>query len=407
MNKDYPALKWQLNTLTKNVGRNLIADLIADTAKSGYRAQGLPYDIKLDGVTKTYYPTYTKTENGVTVTYNTMSDLFTLNGTPTATGTIEILSGTNPEAKNVYFSAYYVGGNAMGCSATVYTSTISRTSSTHALKSLSAGERIEVFASVNPNVPVQFDNYKFHASMDYALNVITSSDTNVDLHSTYSGLGTPTKEGYKFLGWYTVRAKGAAIYDGSTVANFGTPSFDDTLDRDVDIYAHWDPISYTVRYNGNGSTGGSTGKTVHIYDEAKNLAENGFYRKFDVNLDYCNGRETETLTATSSFLGWATSENGNKVYEDKQSVKNLTAEDGKIIDLYAKWAADSSVELPTPTMTGYTFDGWYTSDGTKVSQTFTPTAPTNLTAHWTPITYTVSYNGNGATSGETASSSHT
>ena len=406
VNNDYPALKWQLNTLTKNVGRNLIADLIADTAKSGYRAQGLPYDIKLDGVTKTYYPTYTKTENGVKVTYNTMSDLFTLSGTPTATGKFEILSGTNPEAKNVYFSAYYVGGNAMGCSATVYTSTISRTSSTHALKSLSTGERVEIFATVNPNVPVQFDNYKFHASMDYVNNVTATSGALIDLHSTCSGLGTPTKEGYKFLGWYTVRAKGDAIYDGSTVVNSGMPSFDDTLDRDVDIYAHWDPISYTVRYNGNGSTGGSTGNSVHIYDEAKNLAANGFYRKFDVNLDYCNGRETETLTATSSFLGWATSENGNKVYEDKQSVKNLTAEDGKIIDLYAKWA-DSSVELPTPTRTGYTFDGWYTSDGTKVSQTFTPTAPTKLTAHWTPITYTVSYNGNGATSGETASSSHT
>ena len=406
VNNDYPALKWQLNTLTKNVGRNLIADLIADTAKSGYRAQGLPYDIKLDGVTKTYYPTYTKTENGVKVTYNTMSDLFTLSGTPTATGKFEILSGTNPEAKNVYFSAYYVGGNAMGCSATVYTSTISRTSSTHALKALSTGERVEIFATVNPNVPVQFDNYKFHASMDYANNVTATSGALIDLHSTSSGLGTPTKEGYKFLGWYTVRAKGDAITDGSTAVSLGTPSFDDTLDRDVDIYAHWDPISYTVRYNGNGSTGGSTGNSVHIYDEAKNLAANGFYRKIDVNLDYCNGRETETLTATSSFLGWATSENGNKVYEDKQSVKNLTAEDGKIIDLYAKWA-DSSVELPTPTRTGYTFDGWYTSDGTKVSQTFTPTAPTKLTAHWTPITYTVSYNGNGATSGETASSSHT
>ena len=406
VNNDYPALKWQLNTLTKNVGRNLIADLIADTAKSGYRAQGLPYDIKLDGVTKTYYPTYTKTENGVTVTYNTMSDLFTLSGKPTATGKFEILSVTNPEAKNVYFSAYYVGGNAMGCSATVYTSTISRTSSAHALKALSTGERVEIFATVNPNVPVQFDNYKFHASMDYVNNVTATSGALIDLHSTCSGLGTPTKEGYKFLGWYTVRAKGDAITDGSTAVSLGTPSFDDTLDRDVDIYAHWDPISYTVRYNGNGSTGGSTGNSVHIYDEAKNLAANGFYRKIDVNLDYCNGRETETLTATSEFLGWATSENGNKVYEDKQSVKNLTAEDGKIIDLYAKWA-DSSVELPTPTRTGYTFDGWYTSDGTKVSQTFTPTAATKLTAHWTPITYTVSYNGNGATSGETASSSHT
>ena len=407
VNNDYPALKWQLNTLTKNVGRNLIADLIADTAKSGYRAQGLPYDIKLDGVTKTYYPTYTKTENGVTVTYNTMSDLFTLSGTPTATGTFEILSGTNPEAKNVYFSAYYVGGNAMGCSATVYKSTISRTSSAHALKALSTGERVEIFATVNPNVPVQFDNYKFHASMDYVNNATATSGALIDLHSTCSGLGTPTKEGYKFLGWYTVRAKGDAITDGSTAVSLGTPSFDDTLDRDVDIYAHWDPISYTVRYNGNGSTGGSTGNSVHIYDEAKNLTANGFKREFDVTFDYnYSGSTSTTATATSEFLGWATSENGNKVYEDKQSVKNLTAEDGKIIDLYAKWA-DSSVELPTPTRTGYTFDGWYTSDGTKVSQTFTPTAATKLYAHWTPITYTVSYNGNGATSGETASSSHT
>lgn len=406
VNKDYPALKWQLNTLTKNVGRNLIADLIADTAKSGYSAQGSSYSIKLDGITKTYYPTYTKTVNGITVTYSTLTETFTLSGTPTATGSFNILSVSNPEAKSAFASAYYVGGNAMGCSATVFSTTIGRTGKVHALKSVSAGETVNVSVYVTPNVPVQFDNYKFHASMDYALNINTSSDTNVDLHSTYSGLGTPTKMGYKFLGWYTQRSSGLGITDGSTVVNSGTPSFDDTLDRDVDIYAHWDPITYTVRYNGNGSTGGSTGNSVHIYDEAKNLAANGFYRKIDVNLDYCNGRETETLTATSSFLGWATSENGNKVYEDKQSVKNLTAEDGKIIDLYAKWA-DSSVELPTPTRTGYTFDGWYTSDGTKVSQTFTPTAATKLTAHWTPITYTVSYNGNDATSGETVSSSHT
>jgi len=406
VNKDYPALKWQLNTLTKNVGRNLIADLIADTAKSGYSAQGSSYSIKLDGITKTYYPTYTKTVNGITVTYDTMSDLFTLSGTPTATGSFNILSVSNPEAKSAFASAYYVGGNAMGCSTTVFSTTIGRTGKVHALKSVSAGETVNVSVYVTPNVPVQFDNYKFHASMDYVNNVTATSGALIDLHSTYSGLGTPTKTGYKFLGWYTQRSSGSRIADGSTVANFGIPKFDDTLDRDVDIYAHWDPISYTVRYNGNGATSGSTTSSSHTYDEEKNLTANGFFREFDVNLDYCNGRETETLTATSNFLGWATSENGNKVYEDKQSVKNLTTEDGKIIDLYAKWAADSSVELPTPTMTGYTFDGWYTSDGTKVSQTFTPTAPTNLTAHWTPITYTVSYDGNGG-SGTTASSTHT
>ena len=409
INANYPVLSWQVNTLTKNVGRNLIADLIADTAKSGYRAQGLSYDIKLDGVTKTYYPSYTKDVNGVTVTYNTMSDLFTLDGTPTTTGTFDILSATNTEAKNVFFSTYYVGGNAMGCSATVYTSTISRTSSTHMLKSLSTGERVEVFLSVNPNVPVDFDNFKFHASMDYTKNVTATSDSLVDLHSTYSDLGTPTKIGYNFLGWYNQRSGGTKITDGSTKVNSSAPSFSDTLDRDFDIYAHWDPITYTIKYNGNGATSGDTASSSHTYDEEKNLTANGFFREFDVTFDYNYSGSTSTkVTAAADFNGWATSADGAVVYQDRQPVLNLTAKDKKVINLYANWT-DKSVSLPSASRTGYTFDGWYTeaTGGTKIEGSYTPTETTTLYAHWTPITYTVSYDGNGATGGSTANSSHT
>lgn len=57
--------------------------------------------------------------------------------------------------------------------------------------------------------------------------------------------------------------------------------------------------------------------------------------------------------------------------------------------------------LPTPTRTGYTFDGWYTkaTGGTKVtsSTTVSLTANQTLYAHWTAKTYTVSYNANGGT----------
>ena len=409
INQNYPVLSWQVNTLTKNVGRNLIADLIADTANSGYRAQGLSYDIKLDGVTKTYYPTYTKTVNGVTVTYNTLSDLFTLSGTPTVTGSFNILSVSNPEAKSGYASAYYVGGNAMGCSATVFSTTISRTGSVHALRSVSAGETVNVSVYVTPNVPVQFDSFKFHASLDYVNNVTATSDSLIDLHSTYSDLGTPTKKGYNFLGWYTVRAKGEAITDGSTKLSSNAPSFSDTLDRDFDIYAYWDPITYTIVYNGNGATSGSTASSSHTYDEAKNLTANGFSRAFDVTFDYnYSGSTSTTATATSTFNGWATSADGAVVYSNGQSVINLTEKDKDTINLYANWT-DSSVSLPSASRTGYKFDGWFTeaTGGTKVEGSYTPTANTTLYAHWTPITYTVSYNGNGATSGATADSSHT
>lgn len=65
--------------------------------------------------------------------------------------------------------------------------------------------------------------------------------------------------------------------------------------------------------------------------------------------------------------------------------------------------------LPTTSRTGYTFAGWYTasSGGSKISTTTTLTSNVTYYAQWTPITYYVSYVGNGSTSGSTESSSHT
>ncbi len=58
-------------------------------------------------------------------------------------------------------------------------------------------------------------------------------------------------------------------------------------------------------------------------------------------------------------------------------------------------------QLPTPTRTGYTFNGWYTAatGGSKVTATTTVTETTahTLHAHWTANTYTVTYNKNSGT----------
>ena len=55
--------------------------------------------------------------------------------------------------------------------------------------------------------------------------------------------------------------------------------------------------------------------------------------------------------------------------------------------------------LPTPSRTGYTFNGWYTSSegGSRVTEDTTVTISGNQTlyAHWTPISYTLSYNSYG------------
>ena len=57
--------------------------------------------------------------------------------------------------------------------------------------------------------------------------------------------------------------------------------------------------------------------------------------------------------------------------------------------------------LPTPTRTGYDFDGWYTKEtgGTKVTETTTvgTNPPTTLYAHWIAKKYTVTLDANGGT----------
>ena len=55
--------------------------------------------------------------------------------------------------------------------------------------------------------------------------------------------------------------------------------------------------------------------------------------------------------------------------------------------------------LPTPTRTGYTFNGWFTaaSGGTKVTTSTTFSADTTIYAQWTIITYTIKFDANGGT----------
>ncbi len=65
--------------------------------------------------------------------------------------------------------------------------------------------------------------------------------------------------------------------------------------------------------------------------------------------------------------------------------------------------------LPTAVRTGYVFDGWYTSanGGNRITEnTVVPSSAVTYYAHWTPVRYTIHYDGNGAESGTMKDSSH-
>ncbi|MBQ7045358.1 MAG: InlB B-repeat-containing protein [Clostridia bacterium] len=125
--------------------------------------------------------------------------------------------------------------------------------------------------------------------------------------------------------------------------------------------------------------------------------------------------------ANHGFVGWFTeAEGGTQITADSVVLNHVNQV------LYAHWApnqftltynanggscstatksltfGDSYGDLPIPTRTHYTFDGWYTDavGGTKVSAETTPSVAENVTiyAHWTLVPYTASWsNGTGYT----------
>ena len=123
--------------------------------------------------------------------------------------------------------------------------------------------------------------------------------------------------------------------DEETVSNLTS-----TANGQVTLYAGWTPHIYTVSYNGNGNTGGSTASSTHVYDEAKALTTNGFTR------------------TGYTFAGWNTQADGSGTnYTNSQSVINLTSTDGATVTLYAKWSKAATSLTNTLSATDFIYNG--------------------------------------------------
>lgn len=212
--------------------------------------------------------------------------------------------------------------------------------------------------------------------------------------------------GYRFDGWYTA-PNGGNKYD------FNTP-----LTNNVTVYAHWIGNGYTVRFAGNGATGGGTPDQAFQYNIGQNLHRNGFTRD------------------GYTFTGWKRADN-QQAYGDGQWVNNLTTQPNGIVTMVAQWSANEAHirynpnppagkttggqgtpnwdghtgDTPTIgqngwTIDGYTFAGWATSpDGSGARYApgarWTANGTLTLYAQWTPGQAGLTYDGNGATGGKT------
>lgn len=212
--------------------------------------------------------------------------------------------------------------------------------------------------------------------------------------------------GYRFDGWYTA-PNGGNKYD------FNTP-----LTNNVTVYAHWVGNGYTVRFAGNGATGGGTPDQAFQYNIGQNLRRNGFTRD------------------GYTFTGWKRADN-QQAYGDGQWVTNLTTQPNGIVTMVAQWSANEAHIRYNPnppagkttggqgtpnwdghtgdtpaiggngwTIDGYTFAGWATNaDGSGARYApgarWTANGTLTLYAQWTPGEAGLTYDGNGATGGKT------
>ena len=127
-----------------------------------------------------------------------------------------------------------------------------------------------------------------------------------------------TRTGYTFAGWATTENGDVAYTDRQSVSNLTT-----TAGATVELYAKWTPIQYILFFakNANGVQGDDSDRQRIYYDE-------------DQNLHLCPYTRTGY-----TFAGWATTANGDVVYTDGQSVRNVSTIPGsiKVTPLYAKW----------------------------------------------------------------------
>ena len=294
---------------------------------------------------------------------------------------------------------YTPDGQGLWTSASTIASSTKATFNTILTKGYGAG--IAYNETANLTYTIKFNGNSSTGGSTASMSMVKDVSKNL----TANGF---TKTGYTFKNWNKkTDGSGTGYKNKQSVKNLT-----DTQGATVNLYAQWKPNTYTISFNGNGKTGGSTASMSMTYDTAKNLTANGF-----------------TKTG-HSFSGWNTKSNGSGTsYKNKQSVKNLTSANGATITLYAKWTpnkytvkydanggsgspgnqtknygVDLTLSSTKPTRTGCTFVKWNTkADGTGTNYNsgakYTGNANLTLYAQWKedrklslePITPNASY----------------
>ncbi len=215
----------------------------------------------------------------------------------------------------------------------------------------------------------------------------------------------PTKDGYKFNGYYSAQTGGDQYYDMN-----GTPVKVWSVDEAATLYAQWTAVEYDITLNANGGIGVSN-MTCTVESSDIKLGEPtktgytfaGWYQNADLTGDAITKITQGTcLSDYTLYAKWTVIERNITLNANGGVIVG-----GSSVTPSTCTVESTDVDLPAPTKTGYTFDGWYQNadlTGDEITNIAQGTCVSNYTlyAKWTVNTYTVTLDANGGTGGDTS-----
>ena len=255
--------------------------------------------------------------------------------------------------------------------------------------SSSGGTQVSSSTRVTGNVTVyaHWEAQKFTLTFDANGGSCSQSSSSVSYGSAYGSLPTPTRTGYTFSGWYTLRSGGSPVYASTTMTGEGAT-----------VYAHWTANAYTVTLDRQGGSGGNGAVTVTYEQPMPTItlpSRDGY--AFAGYFSAAEGAGTQYYSASGAGVcSWDRAETATLYAKWTRIPRTVTFDvndgTGKRSSVTV-YHGDACTEYATPTREGYIFTGWYaTKTGHERYDKASPvTADITLYAQWIEDAFTTEW----------------
>lgn len=215
----------------------------------------------------------------------------------------------------------------------------------------------------NSRVSSELTLYAIYEPIQYTVTFDSNGGTPVNSQTALFGQKitepvNPEKANYVFTGWYTES-------NLSVLWNFAN----DTIERDVTLYAGYVPVKYTLTFESNGGSSVASQQVPFGSRAVKPSQPSrggfvfaGWYKESGLTTPW--NFDTDTMAGnTTLYAKWS---------QAATYTVTFNSQGGSAVSPISNVASGSTIAAPTqPTRSGFTFGGWYKESGLTNQWNFT------------------------------------